>query len=221
MNATTRHLALPRVATFLLILASSSLYAQQIERSPAQQSLLLTQYAFEEWDDRDGLPQNSVQAVAQSSDGYLWFGTQSGVARFDGVRFNVLDGTDSPTLQRAYVWALEPAADGGVWIGSEEGGLVHSLNGKFTAYTKANGLTSNWVGALHLDRAGNLWIGTMGGGLMVRRANGKFEAIDSTRGYTSKNAFAIAEDAEGVIWVGSGKGLYRMRGGRLSLAGGR
>jgi PAS domain S-box-containing protein len=213
MNATTHRPTL-RFAAVLLICFSSSLHAQQ-ERTPAQTSLLLTQYAFEQWDDRDGLPQNSVQAMTQSKDGYLWFGTQSGVARFDGVRFDVLDGADSPALQRAYVWAVEPAADGGIWIGTEEGGLIHSANGKFTSFTTDNGLKSNWVSALHLDRSGNLWVGTMGGGLVVRWTDGRFEAIDSARGLPARNIFSIAEDTSGIIWIGTGKGLTRIRQNRV------
>ena len=203
-----------RIKAFLLLfLCASSAFAQS-ERRVLEHPRALTQYSFQQWDDRDGLPQNSVQAIAQSKDGYLWIGTQIGVARYDGVRFKVYDGKTSPALKRAYVWAIEPDARGGVWIGTEEGGLIHELNGKFTAFTKANGLTSNWVGSLHHDRNGNLWIGTMGGGLMVRRPSGRFETFGPQNGVTAKNILAIAEDTGGVIWLGSGQGLARVRNNR-------
>ena len=201
------------LATASLALAFTPLSAQQPERIP-EGSLALSQYSLEHWDDRNGLPQNSVQAIAQTKDGYLWLGTQIGLARFDGMRFEVFDGADSPALKRPFIWALEPDEDGGLWIGSEEGGLVHASDGNFTAYTKADGLPHTWVNALELDRSGNLWIGTAGG-LAVRRPGGTFELIDSARGLSPKFITDIVQDTSGVIWVGYAGGLARIRDGRV------
>ena len=72
----------------------------------------LSQYGYDAWDDRQGLPQNTVQAIAQSTDGYLWVGTQEGVVRFDGVRFTVYGRESGPALARPYVWALAADPDG-------------------------------------------------------------------------------------------------------------
>ncbi len=52
-------------------------------------SRTLTQYALDNWSSEDGLPQNTVNVILQTRDGYLWLGTQGGLARFDGVRFKV------------------------------------------------------------------------------------------------------------------------------------
>ncbi|HUP88704.1 MAG TPA: two-component regulator propeller domain-containing protein [Longimicrobiales bacterium] len=204
-----------RITLALLLGSAAGLGAQQLERPVIEQPRSLTQYSYQQWDDRDGLPQNSVQAMAQTSDGYLWLGTQNGIARYDGVRFRVFDASNTPAMQRGYVWALEPDDQGGLWIGTEEGGLVHFHNGRFTTYTQENGLRSNWVHALEHDRAQNLWIGTRGAGLMVRRASGRFETFDSAHGMTAKSVNAIAEDTAGVIWVATPKGLARVEGARI------
>src|SRR5512141_2565836 len=58
----------------------------------------VTQYHQDVWTERDGLPQGTVQAIAQTRDGYLWVGTRDGLARFDGATFTVLDRTNIPGL---------------------------------------------------------------------------------------------------------------------------
>jgi ligand-binding sensor domain-containing protein len=58
----------------------------------------ITQYGHDQWQTEQGLPQNSVSAIRQTKDGYLWFGTQEGLVRFDGVRLTVFDTTSAPGL---------------------------------------------------------------------------------------------------------------------------
>src|SRR5438309_827082 len=69
------------------------------------------------WQTDDGLPQNSVKALAQTGDGYLWVGTQEGLARFDGIRFLPVDDKGAPELRHGYINALCAARDGSPWIG--------------------------------------------------------------------------------------------------------
>ena len=59
----------------------------------------ITQYVHEVWNTESGLPQNSVVAIAQTPDGYLWLGTEEGLVRFDGVRFVTFDKRNTPELQ--------------------------------------------------------------------------------------------------------------------------
>ena len=106
-----------------------------------------------------------MQALAQTRDGYLWLGTQAGLVRFDGVRFTTYDHSASPALDRPYIWSLAADEDGSLWIGTEETGLIHYHDGQFTRFGKAQGLPSAWVSVILHHRAGNLWVGTTGGGL--------------------------------------------------------
>ena len=97
----------------------------------------ITQYVLQTWYARDGLPQNSVHAIVQSPDGYLWFGTEEGLARFDGSQFLTFDHK-SGSLRHNYVANLQPARDGGFWIGTLNGGLTHYKEGVFVGY-RGNG----------------------------------------------------------------------------------
>src|SRR5262249_52568505 len=113
----------------------------------------LTQYGLDYWTTEDDLPQNSVTAIAQTRDGYLWFGTYGGLARFDGVRFAVYDSSNTEALQSNGVLALLEARDGVLWIGTNGGGLSRYEDGRFATYTVANGLANDIVRTLYEDRA--------------------------------------------------------------------
>src|SRR5512140_3493816 len=79
-------------------------------------NLALTQFGHDVWTTSNGLPQDSVRAIAQTTDGYLWFATADGLARFDGVNFTVLGGPSAGLLERARITALRAAPDGSLWI---------------------------------------------------------------------------------------------------------
>jgi len=86
------------------------------------------------WQTEDGLPQNSVTAVAQTRDGYLWLGTYSGLARFDGARFTVFNDSNTPENARQRVTSLFEADDNTLWIGHENGEVTwYKKWGRFQA----------------------------------------------------------------------------------------
>src|SRR5678816_28073 len=128
----------------------------------------VTQYVLQTWFARDGLPQNSVHAIHQSPDGYLWFGTEEGLARYDGSQFITYDHKTG-SLRHNYVATLQPARDGGFWIGTLNGGLTHYKDGAFTQHGQELGPESNTVGAILEESNGDRWVGTMGGGLTLLR----------------------------------------------------
>src|SRR5688572_19614976 len=66
----------------------------------------LSQLRHEVWLTENGLPQNTVHSIAQTTDGYIWIGTEEGLARFDGVRFTVFDKQTTPELKSNYIRAL-------------------------------------------------------------------------------------------------------------------
>lgn len=90
-------------ALALLVLATAPIFALDPNRS-------LSQFGLDLWQRRQGLPQSSVNAIAQTADGYLWIGTEEGLARFDGVRFTVFDRKNTPEMERHNVTALQPTA---------------------------------------------------------------------------------------------------------------
>ncbi len=168
------------------------------------------QYMRTVWETATGLPQNSVQAVLQTRDGYVWFGTQEGLVRFDGSRFDVFNRRNTPELPGNDVKALFEAPDGSLWIGTGRRAGAPA-EGRFTSYTIQNGLTHDWIYAITGDRSGNLWLGTFGGGLL-RFKDGKFTAITSHNGLPDDFVWAIRETRDGSLWVGTNGGLTRITG---------
>lgn len=174
----------------------------------------LTQYIHQVWQTAQGLPQNSVLAIAQTADGYLWLGTEEGLARFDGARFAVFDrrtaGLNDNQIQTLFVDRHQ-----NLWIGTTGGGLSRYSHGKFTAYTTKDGLSNTSIRAIYEDWDGTLWVGTEGGGLL-RFANGRFHAFTKADGLADNVVFAIAGDQKGTMWIGTHGGLSRYSNGRFS-----
>ena len=84
-------------------------------------SKMPSQYVLDSWQLDKGLPQNSPMSLAQTRDGYLWVGTQEGLARFDGVRFVVFDRRGTPQLGSNLITALLADSHDRLWIGTSAG----------------------------------------------------------------------------------------------------
>lgn len=181
----------------------------------AEESLRpLDRFSYETWQTSDGLPQNSVHAIVQTRDGYLWMGTQEGLVRFDGVRFVVFRRTTTPQMRSDHVTALCETRDGTLWAGTFGGGLVSVKDGRFKGYSTADGLTNDTVVGLAEDRAGALWIATQGGGLAKLDTTG-FTAYSIGDGLGSATTSSVVIDASGTVWAGTAGGVSRLDGGRF------
>jgi signal transduction histidine kinase/ligand-binding sensor domain-containing protein/DNA-binding NarL/FixJ family response regulator len=172
----------------------------------------LTAFRQDIWKTEQGLPQNTVPAIVQGSDGYLWMGTELGLVRFDGVRFTVFDKSNTPELRSNVVDALLEDRAGILWIGTVGGGLTSLSRGKFHTFTAKDGLSSASIHTLLEDRAGDLWIGTDGGGL-DRLHDGHFTVYTTKSGLADNEVFALAEGLDGSVWIGTHDGLSRFLDG--------
>ena len=179
--------------------------------------LRASEYSHKVWRTEDGLPQNRVQAIAQTTDGYLWVGTSEGLARFDGVRFTIFDRSNTAALSDNSIVALEAVQDGSLWIGTEGGGLLHYVRGVFSGLGQQDGLTNGFIRAVHPDRSGVLWVGTDRG--LFRSSSHGFERVDATPEVPLASVVAIAEDPSGKIWAASAVGLLEFDAGKLRSAG--
>lgn len=179
----------------------------------------ITQYMQTSWTSESGLPQNSVQAIAQTKDGYLWFGTQEGLTRFDGVHFVTYTRHNAPGLASSNIQALASGGDGSLWVGTDSG-LSHYIppampgdTGTFTATTMRDGLTGDNITALLDDREGALWVGSTQG--LNRVVRGKIEDWSLTRGIGDPGINALVTDKEGTLWVATQQGLVRFEDGHF------
>ena len=174
----------------------------------------ITKNILRSWQVEQGLPQSSVLSLAQTPDGYIWFGTEEGLVRFDGVRFSVFDNHNSG-LTNNDVTALTVDREGSLWIGSGDGSLVRFARGRFSSYTKRDGLSTRSIRALYEDERGALWIGTDGAGLF-ELDHGRFRAFTKADGLADNVVFSINGDRYGTIWIGTDNGLSRFAKGNFS-----
>ena len=157
-------LSLPALSLGVWLVASAPSWALDPTRA-------ITQYGHTVYTVDQGLPQNSVQAVLQTRDGFLWLGTQEGLVRFDGVRFTLFDEKTQPAFKDHDVRNLCEDKEGTLWIGTQ-GGLVRLKDRVFTAYDQASGLSSNRITSLFVDSKSRLWVGSDPG--LSRFENGRF-----------------------------------------------
>lgn len=195
-----------RVAALLLLLAGTRTFALDPNRS-------LKEFGHQAWLTENGLPQNTVQSIVQTHDGYLWVGTQEGLARFDGLNFTVFDKENTPAFKSNDIRFLVEDRQGRLWI-STSYGLVCRQNGQFTSFTVTEGLPDNSVGPVVEDTGGDIWIGTAGG--LTRFDNGKFSTLTVEQGLSRNVVQTLYARADGTLLVGTSAGLQLLSGERFT-----
>lgn len=171
--------------------------------------------ALQTWQTDSGLPQNSVHAVAQTTDGYLWVGTEGGLARFDGLQFTVFDTQNTPSLRSNNIRALLAGQDRDLWIGTADG-LLHSVDGRFDALTTSAGLPSNNITGLFADSKGRVWAITPEG---VARLDRDRFTLSRTRAGDAGSILSFVTDVAGQSWTGTVRGLLARDTPSVSIAG--
>jgi hypothetical protein len=151
-------------------------------------SKTLSQYVRRIWQVQQGLPQASIDALLQTRDGYLWLGTQTGLIKFDGVRFTTIDAIDGLPLNDIRITRLLEGHDGALWIGTSQSGLIRIQGGKARRYTRQNGLPSDSVECLVGDPADNVWACTSGG--LVELSGDTIHAFNGSDGLSTSTARA-------------------------------
>src|SRR6476646_6198945 len=163
------------------------------------------QYISTVWRTEQGLPQNSVNAMVQDHEGYLWIGTFGGLARFDGERFKVFTSADTPGFASARIRSLYESRSGALWVGTVDGGLMRLHDGSATTYTEHDGLPPGVINSLREDGAGQMWINTSRG--VAHFAGTKLEAYVSHRGKPVSEFYLQEQD--GSMWFQCGTKVVR------------
>lgn len=161
-----------------------------------------------------GLPQNSVQAMLQTRDGFLWLGTEAGLARFDGNAFQVFDRNSHPALPGNDVRCLLETQDGALWVGTSVG-LARWKNGTVTVFTTRNGLPGNVIRVLAEGADGVLWAWTDLG--MARRDGERFVAIPDTDEFPRDGIYSQGKFPEAARFKAKLPDGTLVRGGRDGL----
>ncbi len=179
-------------------------------------------YEFEYVTLEHGLSQATVNCVIQDSFGFLWFGTQNGLNRFDGIAFKVFQPSgEVNSLSQGWIQCMLEEEPGVLWLGTWGRGLnrFDTLNHRFTHYLRSQGegpgLTDNVITNLCLDTRGALWIGTQHG---LNRLDRGADTFIHFRGNGEKpgslnhdQVNTLYAGPDGSVWIGTLKGLNRWR----------
>jgi signal transduction histidine kinase/ligand-binding sensor domain-containing protein len=165
-------------------------------------------FVVDQWDTEHGLPQNTVNAIAETPDGYLWIGTFGGLARFDGVRFTLFPARLYPGIRSDRIQALAVDSSGDLWIGTERG-LARYDGRQVTGFRHLAGLPDAGVTALRVDSRGDVWIGLGGGGLS-RYHRGVFRHFGPADGLRGDRVTGIIADQPGSLFLIGPPGTARV-----------
>jgi ligand-binding sensor domain-containing protein len=164
------------------------------------------------WRQEDGLPHDSAYKVIQTRDGHLWVGTREGLARFDGVRFEVFGRAELRLERTSRIQALAEDPAGNLWIGTDGGELLRYRDGAFRNFGAADGLTISRITDLVIGKDGELLIATYGEGIHVLSAGSFRRLLPDDFSLISR----LAVGSDGGLWIATiGGGLSRWHGGRL------
>jgi len=192
------------IAAVLAIFLAADTLAQPAPR-------LLELFNHTAWSALDDAPVD-VLNFAQTSDGWLWLATPTGLFRFDGKRYERMDAIDGNKLVSTNVLALYAPPDGGLWLGYRvTGGISYFHKGQVKHYTEADGLPGGSV--IHITRGpdGVIWAATRDG--LARLDGARFRAIGAGQGLPSAITHQVLFDATGRQWVSTQSGVYTRRRG--------
>lgn len=172
----------------------------------------LTQYSRTVWTQQQGLPQDAIRAITQTPDGYLWLGTDEGLARFDGYEFLIFN-RDHDKLPSNSITALAVGKDGSLWIGTPNG-LAQHRDQHFRSYTQKDGLPDNSIGSLFVDHAGTLWV--VAGGNLSRLDGSQFTNFQPERDIPMRAVRTVTEDARHTLLVAGNSSIARFENGKFT-----
>lgn len=166
--------------------------------------LLLTQFHHTAWTAQDGAP-TGIEALAQTSDGYLWIAGSAGLFRFDGVRFERVERVGGERLPSTNVMSLFAARPSGLWVGYRFGGASFIYDGGITSYGEQEGLPVASLTHFAQDASGAMWASTSGG----------LKRFDGSRWHDMREALALPSDyvktmhiaRDGTLWVVFGRSV--------------
>jgi signal transduction histidine kinase/ligand-binding sensor domain-containing protein len=181
-------------------------------------SLSLAQFIHTSWNGTAGFALPGVWALAQTSDGYLWLGTEHGLIRFDGVRFVRWQSPDGEAFPDSAVTSLTSSASGGLWIGMR-GAILRLRDGRLERYTTANGLPGGQIVTMVEDRGGRLWAGCPGpnGEGLILIQNGSVTTFGQNHGLPNSRVLSLFLDHNNSLWVGIYGGFCRWTGKTAEL----
>ena len=162
----------------------------------------ISDFQIVSWTTEDGLPQNSVNDIIQTDDGYIWLATYGGLVRFDGLTFKTFHIGNTRGLESNRLKTLLESNSGGLWLGHDNGGVTVFKNGIFETPPALDSLNHEFVEDFSDDSEGNVWIGT-GKGLYKFDGRG-VKKYDNANGLPTNDVVKLFYNPKGGIYVTTG-----------------
>ncbi|HBS85532.1 MAG: hypothetical protein A2W91_17125 [Bacteroidetes bacterium GWF2_38_335] len=182
-------------------------------------------YLFDHYSNKEGLTQATINCIIQDMDGYIWFGTQAGINKFNGYSFENIQykTTGERSLSNNWVICMDEDDEGNIWVGTRNGLNKVSKDRKtITKYmhnpSDPESLNDKGVYGVHVDKDGVVWVKTFTALNKLDPKTNKFTRFEQkidlfNAGKDRDRHFPIYEDQEGYLWIGSSEGLHRFHKG--------
>lgn len=172
------------------------------------------QYRIDTWTTEQGLPQNSVNSVLQTRDGFIWLTTFGGIVRFDSVNLEVFNTVNTPALRTSRFTNLVEDSSGALWINADAYGVARYQGGTFTSFTSADGLPQDQVRSLFLDADGHVIVDTRGGAAEFR--DGRFVARPDIPSEKDPALVMLNHGRGGTVWFYEGGNIKKWERGKVT-----
>ena len=176
------------------------------------------QYRFDSWTTDNGLPQNSVNSILQTRDGYLWLTTFDGLVRYNGAQFTVFNHTNTSAITSQRFDSLYEDREDNLWIKDEDGSLIRYRNGRFTRYSTEQGLPQDRIIRLGGMADGTVAVETAAG--PARYRNERFEPLTSDplgfKSMAGHSEYSRTWGPAKTVWYRRGTELRRVSQGRMT-----
>lgn len=172
-------------------------------------------FQIKNWTTENGLPQNTVNHIMQSRDGYIWLATNDGLVRFDGEKFMVFSSNQFPQLKLSRIPWVSESKDCSLWIATEGAGVVvKKKDGSIQTYSTGSGLAGDNVFMFFEDSMGRMWIATETGLNYVK--NGCLYSFTTRDGLSDNRGYHVFEDSQKNLWIPTFDGvLNRFHNGKV------
>lgn len=199
----------PQVSRILVLLAFSVLFSMKAHAE---------RFRFRHYEVEDGLPSNTIRSVIQDNQGFMWFGTENGLSRFDGLHFKNFNyiADDTTSLGNNYVYSLHEDSQNTFWIGTNEGVYIYHFESEsfshFSVKTNEGIAISSHITAIKEDKEHNIWFATLTQGVFRfdRQQNRLFQYLLSSGSNEILNTHMVLSlyiDHQNNIWAAPQRGM--------------
>lgn len=184
----------------LLLAVSAAAPADHVGDTP------LDELHQQTWTTREGIPHNTVNDIAQTPDGYLWFATWEGVARFNGHRFRIFGRSPETGMPDNGLLSLSVGPDGQLLLAGARGGVVSTDGRDWQAQPQAESMVFDAI----TDGDGSTWLATQGAGIIRRKTREDGSVMSRQQFMAGASAYHLVASAGAGIWAGTSEGLVRI-----------